>query len=566
MMEKIEEKIIRLLRGAGVAGEITLTRPPNSEMGDIAFACFDMAKAEKKNPADVAKIIHDALRKRRSSFVQRVQFSGPYVNFFLSTSALAVLVIRDIEKKGTRYGASKIGKGKKIIIEYPSNNTHKEFHVGHLRNICIGNVLVELYKKTGHKIIPVNYLNDFGAHVVRCLWGLQKFHGRENPPQNKQKWLGDIYAEASIYAKEHAEEVKPELDALQGKLEGHDPSVWRLFMETRQWSIEGVQALFRELGVVHRAEFYEKDVKARGQEIVDALLKSGIANVGEGGAIIVDLSAYKLDIALLRKSTGAGLYLTSDLALAEKKFKKYSGAEESIHITGMEQNFYFQQLFQVLKLFGFHEKMTHIGYGLINTKTGKMSSRSGNVILYEDLRNEIRHKVKKETTDRHADWPKERINSVVDSLTHAILKFTLQKHEAEKNIIFDIEEAVSFDGFTAPYLLYAIARINSILRKSETRHQKSEYAGLTAPEEKKILFFLAAYPQIIQKALRDYNPSTVAKYCFDLAQAFNEFYNAHRVLEAEETVKQARLSLIEATRTVLTNALELLTISTVEEM
>lgn len=565
-MQKIENDIDKLLRRAGVSGDITLTKPPNLEMGDLAFACFDLAKAEKKNPVEVAKNIHNTLRKKRSTIVERVQCNGPYVNFFLSTATLGRLIVRDIEKRGSRYGSTKIGKRQKILIEYPSNNTHKEFHVGHLRNICIGNTLVELYKKNGFRVIPVNYLNDFGAHVVRCLWGIKKFHAGEVPPENKQKWLGDIYAEASRYTKEHPEETKDELDALQTQLEARRSSIWKLFLETRQWSMDGIHALFRELGVNHTHEFYEKDVKARGQEIVDSLLKRGIAKIGEGGAVIVDLTTYKLDIALLRKSTGAGLYLTSDLALAEKKFKKFPSIKESLHITGMEQNFYFQQLFQVLRLSGFAGKMTHIGYGLVNTKTGKMSSRSGNVILYEEIRDDVRAAIERETKARHSDWDEEQSNAVIRTLTDAVLKFTLQKHESGKNIIFDLEEAVSFDGFTAPYILYAVARMNSILRKSEVRDLKSETAGLGEPEEKKLLLLLAQYSGIIEKALIDYNPSTVTRYCFDVAQAFNEFYNTHRVLDAEENIRCARLSLIQATRTVLTDALRLLTIDTVEEM
>jgi arginyl-tRNA synthetase len=494
-----------------------------------------------------------------------VQFSGPYVNFYLNTSAVGALVLGEIQKKGAAFGASKTGHRRNIIIEYPSNNTHKEFHIGHVRNVCIGNTLVRLYAKSGYRPVPVNYLNDFGAHVVRCLWGLRKFHAGEAPPDNKQKWLGDIYAEASAYAKAHPEESKPELDALQAKLESRDKEIWGLFMETRQWSIDGIERLFGELAVTHRATIYEKDIKARGQEIVDALLKSGIATVGDGGAVIVDLSPYKLDIALIRKSTGAGLYITSDLALAEKKFKKFRNAVESIHITGAEQNFYFDQLFKVLELFGFKEKMTHIGYGLVNTPEGKMSSRAGNVILYETLRDAVTDAIGRETRARHTDWPEEKIAHTVRVLAQASLKFTIQKHEAGKNIVFDINEATSFDGFTAPYVLYAVARVNSIVRKAGDAAQGAG-EGLSAPEEKKLILLLAEYADAIPKALAQYNPSVIAKYCFDLAQAFNEFYNKHRVLEAEDSVKASRLALCRAVRTVLADALGLLTIETVEEM
>jgi arginyl-tRNA synthetase len=397
------------------------------------------------------------------------------------------------------------------------------------------------------------------------LWYLQKFHREAELPENKQKWLGQIYAEASNYVKEHPE-VQSELDEFQNKLEAHDPSVWKLFEETRQWSIDGFATIYRDFGVNYDAIWYESEVKERGQEIVDELLEKKVAEVGEKGALIVDLSKYKLDIVLLRKATGAGLYVTSDLALAEKKFNSYD-IEESINITGIEQNFYFKQLFKVLELSGFHKKMTHIGYGLVSRPDGKMSSRLGNVILYEDLRDDIYEQLYQASKERHADWSEEKLKDTVWKLTMAALKFTMQKHEAAKNIAFDMKEAVSFEGYSAPYVLYVIARINSLLRRSTVdSRQSTAFDKLKELEEKKILLLLAEYSEVIKKALENYNPSVIAKYCFDLAQAFNEFYNKQSILDVEEKLSLARLNLCEAVKQVLTSALGLLTIEAVEEM
>lgn len=488
-----------------------------------------------------------------------------FLNFNIHNGIFAKLVIEEIEKKGKDYGTNKLGKGKKVMIEYPSQNTHKEFHIGHLRNVGIGNTLVELYKKSGYKVLPVNYINDFGSHVVKCLWGILKFHKDEEPETNKQKWLGQVYAEASTYVKEHPE-VQVEVDELQKKLEARDKEIWPLFEKTKQWSIEGFDKLQSELQVQHDKVFYESDVKDRGQEKVDELLKKGIAEVGEGGAIIINLEKYDLDIALLRKSTGSGLYMTSDLALAEKKFKE--NIEESITITGIEQNFYFKQLFKVLELSGFKNKMTHIGYGLVNLPEGKMSSRSGNVILYEDLRDQIYGQLLVETQQRHPEWSEEQVRGTVFKLTMAVLKFTMQKHEAQKNIVFDIKEAVSFEGFSAPYILYVVARINSLIKKSESQKIKGiiDYAVLQEPEEKKLLLLLAEYPEVIKKALLNYNPSVITKYCFDVAQTFNEFYNKHQILNVADSLVYSRLSLCRAVKQVLVQALNILTIETVEEM
>jgi arginyl-tRNA synthetase len=487
-------------------------------------------------------------------------------NFSVNIPRLAELVINKINTEKEKYGKNNLGNGKKVLIEYPSQNTHKEFHIGHLRNVCIGNTLVQLYRKSGYDIIPVNYINDFGAHVVKCLWGLKNFYASEIAPENKQKWLGQVYAEASNYIKDHPE-VQSELDELQKKLEAHDPEIWPLFQETRGWSIEGFETLHAELRAHHDHVFYESEVKERGQAIVDELLQKGIATIGEKGAVIIDLSKFKLDIALVRKATGAGLYITSDLALAEKKFSTFP-VDESITITGMEQDFYFKQLFKVLELFGFKNKMTHIGYGLVNLPEGKMSSRSGNVILYEQLRDSIYETLYKESKGRHTDWSEEKLHDTALKLTLAVLKFTMQQHEAAKNITFNIVEAVSFEGYSAPYILYVIARINSLLRKSEVEHQKSEvnFECLKEQEEKKLVLCMAEYGEVIQKALENYNPSVIAKYCFDLAQSFNEFYNKHNILDSDEELSIVRLELCRVVKEVLTDALRLLTIEVVGEM
>ncbi|MBI2038010.1 MAG: arginine--tRNA ligase [Candidatus Magasanikbacteria bacterium] len=591
-MEKFLGEIKKVLNKVGVSGEIDLTTPPNPEMGDFAFACFNIAKEWKMSPVEAAKTIEARIKNYELRIIDRVQAMGPYVNFYLKASELAKIVLGEIQKKGKKYGINNSGKGKKVLIEYPSNNTHKEFHIGHLRNVCIGNSLVQLYEQNGYKVYPVNYLNDFGNHVAKCLWGLIKFHKDEKPPANKQKWLGEIYAEASKKLTEPdalaiktpglAEQVgdmgkaedleytvqkyREEVAEIQKQIESQDPKIWKVFMQTRQWSIDKFEEIFKQLGVEHKAVFYEKDLKDKGQKMVDDLLKKGIAQVGEGGAIIIDLSEYKLDIALLRKSNGAGLYLTSDLPLAMEKFKKCN-ADESIVITGTEQNFYFKQLYKILELIGFNKKLTHIGYGLVNLKEGKMSSRLGNVILYEDLYAEVFAMLKAESVERHPDWSEKKINNNVSVLAMAALKFDMQKHEAAKNITFDAKEATSFEGFSGLYVLYAIARINSILKQSKKSKAKIDYNLLDKPEEKHLVLFLAKYEEVVKSALMNYNPSEITRYSFDLAQSFNDFYNKHSILKAEtESLVAARLQLVGAAKNVLENSLGLLTIGTVEEM
>lgn len=562
MFFAIHEEITNLLKSVGVAEPTGLTSPPKAEMGDIAFPCFGLAKEQKTSPAAVATALAEKISSHKlPKLIERVQAFGPYVNFFLSTAETTNEIVATVLKQEQLFGTSQSGEGKKVLIEYPSNNTHKEFHIGHFRNVCIGNTLVALYRASGYETHPVNYLNDFGAHVARCLWGLVRLHRGETPPENKQKWLGEIYAEASRYVKEHPE-AAAEVGEMQQKLEAHDPAVTKLFMETRAWSIEKFEELFTELGVEHETTFYEKDIKGAGHTIVDELLKKGIAEVGERGAIIIDLKKYNLDIALVRKADGTGLYLTSDLPLAEEKFKRFP-VDESIVITGQEQVFYFKQLYKILELIGFKKKLTHISYGLVTRPEGKMSSRLGNVILYEDLRDEVYAKMYSETKSRHDAWSETQVVATAHALTNAALKFDMQKHEAAKNIVFDINEATSVEGFSGPYILYVVARINSLLRKGGSV-SGGEEAMFSEPAEKKLALLMGEYADIVSKALIAYNPSSIARYCFDLAQAFNDFYSTCPVLEGPQRASRLRLCL--AVKQVLTNALRTLSIGVVEEM
>lgn len=566
------EFIVKLLQEVGIKGEVRLSSVPKPEMGDLAFGCFDLSKEQGKSPVECAKELAVAIDSRlhgndKVKVVEKVVAFGPYINFFLNSGVVAKSIISNIQKQGIKYGQNQAGKGKKVLIEYPSNNTHKELHIGHLRNICLGNSLTNIFRVNGYKIEAINYLNDFGAHVAKCLWGLQKFHKDEQPPKGQeQKWLGEIYAQASIYLEAHPEEKEQSFE-MQKKLEARDKSIWPLFKKTRQWSIDGFAKAFNELGLKLDHTFYEQDVKDNGQKIVDELLKKGIATVGEGGAIILDLTAENLDIALLRKSNGAGLYLTSDLGLAVAKNKKYKNISESITLTGSEQNFYFKQLFKILDLAGYHYKMTHIGYGLVMLPEGKMSSRTGKVVLYDEVRDLVYAKVLEETAKRHTDWSKKKIVDSSLKIALAAIKFDFLKHEANKTIIFDAAMATKFEGFTGPYILYMIARINSILRKAKMKKTAPNFSLLKEAEEKQLILLLGEYGEVIKKAFDNYNPSVLTKYSFDVAQSFSNFYAKHSVLnnENQELIK-VRLVLCDATKQVLENCLAMLSIEPVDVM
>lgn len=575
-MHTIKQSLIEILQKCGVSGEVTLSVPPNSEMGDFAFACFPLAKELKKNPMEVARQLVDTIEREHLEhyeLVQDVAAEGPYVNFYIKTSALGHIVLEEVLRGAHSIAASSTPK-QRVMIEYSQPNTHKEFHIGHLRNVCIGAAMVNLSRTQGNETISANYIGDIGAHVAKCIWYILQPENQirleelRNGGTEKErgKWLGEMYAAASKKI-EDCPELKVQVDETQQKLEGEDKDLLSLWEETKAWSMSYFKRIYGILGVSFEEWFFESEVEKPGKQLVQEMLKNGVATVGDGGAIIVDLTSYALDTFLILKSDGTSLYATKDLPLAKRKFEQYK-IDKSIYVVDNRQQFYFKQLFKTLELMGFKKDMHFLGYEFVTLPEGAMASRKGNVILFEDLYNEILQLINTETSTRHLDWSAEKINNNATKLALAALKFDILKHPTDKMIVFDKKEATSFEGFSAPYVLYVIARINSLLKKAETVLESNiDYEFLQQKEEKKLLFLLGGYEAVVHKAWSDYNPSVVAKYCFDLAQAFNDFYAKHNVLQAEVAgVKQVRLALCQAVKQVLTNALKILTIETVDEM
>ncbi len=547
---------------------LKVTLVPENQAGDIAMNCFSLNPKIKPNDLaiKISQQLNQLINQQTDSVFKKVVSIGPYVNFFLSTSYLGQIVFSNLES----WLSVNNKENKKVLIEYPSQNTHKEFHIGHVRIVAVGNTLVNLYQQFGNKVVCVNYVNDFGAHVAKILWYLkmiEKIDLENLVVEDKQKWLGQMYVKASQYLAEHPE-AKQEVSQVQQALEKHDSEWWKLFDMTRQWSIYGFKQILNELKVNHQAIIYESELKKRGQEIVDELLDRGIAEKGEGGAIIVNLEKYNLKTALIRKSDGTGLYLTSDLALAERKFKDFD-IDESINLTGKEQNFYFQQLFKILELSGFKFKMTHIGCAIVSLKGVKMSSRQGNIILYTDLRDKLKKYFAVETKKRHSDWSTEKIAEVSFKLALAVLKFTLLKTETNKEIKFDFSEAVSFEGYSAPYILYTIARINSLFNKAGGLLVDNEFdfSLLNLDLEKKILLSISQFKDVLDKAYVNYNPAVLTRYCFDLAKMYNEYYNKITIINDQEVdLTKIRLIFSGQVKKVLTKILEILSIDIIEQM
>ncbi|MCX6710221.1 MAG: arginine--tRNA ligase [Candidatus Woesearchaeota archaeon] len=559
--------------------------PPKMEMGDYAFPCFSFAKSMKKSPAqiamDISKKANSALSEKNYLFIERVESTGPYLNFFLKKGIFAEKVLKEIIAKGDSYGSGEKKKDK-VMVEFSDPNTHKAFHIGHLRNASIGDSLVRVMRFSGYNVTAANYIGDVGAHVGKCLWALEKFHSGELgkiPKNERGEFLGQVYTDATKRIAEAEEKkdssLKEEAALIAKKLEEGDSSLTKLWKETREWSIEEFKRIYRELGINFDIYFFESEVEKKGKEIVSELLKKKIAEESRG-AIIVDLKKYNLDVFLILRTDKTALYATKDLGLAEDKFRKYE-IDRSIYVVGSEQKMYFQQLFKTLELMGFPnaKKCYHLAHELVMLEEGKMSSREGNVVTYGTLASEMMKKAESEIEKRHPEWAKKEKEDTAKKIAIAAMKFSMLNQDNNKPIIFSIVKALDFEGETASYVQYACTRASSILRKEKEENKKfipaeeiksADLSVLNSAEESALIRKLSEFPSVISKATEEYKPFIIPKYLLELSKQFSIFYRECQIMKAEEKVKKARLILTESARTVIANGLSLIGIPALERM
>lgn len=565
---KIKKEIVSLLGKQQIKIKPEdLEIPPSAEMGDWGFPCFNLAKKLKKSPMEAAKELAEIIKPQ--GLIISIKNVGPYLNFTIDTFLVSQLVLKEINAKKNKYGQSKSGKSQRVMIEYSQPNTHKELHVGHLRNICIGSSLVNIYKSCGFKVISANYIGDTGAHVAKSLWYLQNFTNESDIPHDKRErgeFLGQTYTQAIAKLGEHPE-AKVQAQEILKKLEAGDKSLITLWKQTRQWSVDLFNEIYKELGVKFDVIFYESEEEKAGKKMVPKLLKFPFIKKSEG-AIIADLAEFNLGVLVLIRQDGTALYGIKDIPLAVKKFKKY-WVKKSLYVIDTRQSQYLQQIFKILELIGFKKQMSHVPYEFVQLKSGIISSRTGNIVTYEEFKAAALNKALAETKKRHSDWPQNKVEEVSQKIVLAALKFGLLKNGNDKVITFDIEEALDTQGFTGPYLQYTLARINSIFRKASGYNQKiikPDYRNLAANIEKALIKELVKYPEVLAEIIKTNDPSALAQYLFQLAQDFNAFYHELPVLQAEPEIKIARLDLIKGVKHVLINGLELLSLPLLEEM
>ncbi|MGU7919703.1 arginine--tRNA ligase [Streptococcus suis] len=536
-----------------------LEKPKSSEMGDIAFPAFSLAKVERKAPQAIAA---DIVEKLDTTGFENVVATGPYVNFFLDKAAISHQVLTDVITEKDQYGKLNIGQGRNVTIDMSSPNIAKPFSVGHLRSTVIGDALANIHEKLGYKPIRINHLGDWGKQfgmliVAYKLWG-DKAAVEADPISELLKLYVRINAEA---------EEKPELDeeARQWfkKLEDGDPEAHELWQWFRDESLVEFNRIYDKLGVTfdsYNGEAFYNDKMDEGIQILE---EKGLLQESKG-ARIVDLESYNLPPALIMKTDGATLYITRDMATAMYRKRTYDFVK-SIYVVGQEQINHFKQLKAVLKEmdFDWSDDMTHVTFGLVTKDKKKLSTRKGNIILLEPTLDEAISRALTQIEAKNPDL--ENKEEVAHAVGVGAVKFYDLKTDRDNGYDFDLEAMVSFEGETGPYVQYAYARIQSILRKANFVPSTENDYKLADAESWDIIKHIQNFSNVVERAGDKFDPSLIAKYAINLAQAFNKYYAHTRILD-ESPERDSRLALAYATGLVLKEALRLLGVKAPEKM
>lgn len=532
--------------------------PPDEEMGDFAFPCFSLARIYKKKPAEIAREFSETL-KLPDLFEKVIPVSG-YLNFFLNKNILAKQVLGACQSD--TYGSKNLNK--KIVIEFASPNTNKPLHLGHLRNISIGESISRLFSFCGNKVTRASINNDRGVHICKSMLAydlLSEGKTPENTGKKSDHFVGDYYVLFSKKASED-ETWNGKAQELLRKWETGDEHTVKLWKTMNKWALEGFAQTYRLFGISFDKEYFESDIYKSGKEIVNEGLEKKVFYKRDDGAVVVDLEHQKLGNKVLLRPDGTSVYIVQDLYLAVLKDREFN-YDRSIYVVGNEQEYHFAVLIAIFKLLDYPvaDKMKHLSYGMVELPEGKMKSREGTVVDADDLIDETKRLASEELKQRY-ELSESELEERSLKIALSAIKYQLLKIDITKNMLFDPKKAISFEGDTGPYLLYSYARASSILRKTESK-KDAVFSDLNVHETRlarKISFF----PDTVTSAFERLSPSVIANYAFDLAQIFNEFYHACKVIGSDS--EGLRIELVKGFRSVLKKCLWLLGIEEIEEM
>ncbi len=563
----IEDKIKNLLKRAVKSAQpdfddTILLSTPQLQFGDYSTnIALILAKNNKRNPMELAQEIVSYIKQDET--VKSVQALKPgFINVWLSEKVL-IAPLEQATKNTFTIPSFSYGKERQVMVEFAHPNTHKLFHIGHLRNIATGESVARMLSAVGNKVVRTNYQGDVGLHIAKCLWGIKQMMKRDGDKMfetlslnDKNKLIGKAYSEGQT-AYEADEKAKAEIIEINGQIYVQDPKIKKLWDTTREWSIAYFEEMYARLYSHFDRCYFESEVHEKGLETAKKLLSNGILERSEG-AVVFNGEKYGLDTRVFINSLGFPTYEGKELGLAAKEFSDFGVLDKCIHVVTPEQTSFFKITFKVEELLDkekYGNKQYHLAYEWVKLKDGKMSSRIGNVIEASWLLDEIKKKIV-EKFENSAD--------IAETLAVAAVKYSFLKNSTNSQIAFDIDESVSLDGNSAPYILYTYVRTQSILSKESVN--TGTYPGEMSASEMQMLRLIYQYADKVYKAASTLSPNIIAGYLYELCREYNLFYQKNPILKAEDDKKHIRLQITKAVGAIIRHGLGLLGIATLDHM
>lgn len=537
--------------------------PPDMAMGDFALPCFKLAKTMRKAPPMIAQEISASLSEL-PDWLERVEIAGGYLNFFLSRAQFVQNTLQEVKSKQDRYGSSDEGQGRNIVLDYSSINIAKPFHIGHLSTTVIGSSLYKIFNFLGYNSVGVNHLGDWGTQFGKLITAYKRWGDHDTVE------AGSIRALLDLYVKFHDEaEKEPSLEdegrAWFKKIEDGDEEAMALFTWFKDLTLREVAKIYEILDVHFDSYAGESFYNDKMQPVIDELDAKGLLKDSDG-AKVVDLEEHNMPPCLILKSDGATLYATRDLACAFYRKKTYD-FYKNLYVVAYQQNLHFKQWFKVVEMMG-HEwakDMEHVAFGMVSMADGTLSTRKGRVIFLEDVIKSVIEKSRSLIEEKNAGL--ENKDQTAQDIGVGALIYSTLSNSRIKDIVFDLDRILNFDGETGPYVQYTHARALSVLRKAADQPAaQPDYSALTCPQAFAVIKLISEFPDVIRRAADKYEPFFITRHVTALAQAFNKFYYDIRILDNDANATAARLELVQAAALVIRIGLGLLGIHAPERM
>ncbi len=601
---KIEQQImaaaqaaVKALYGQEVPEKMVQLQKTRSEFeGNLTLVVFPFVKMARKSPEQTAQELGEYLVQNCEA-ISKFNVVKGFLNLCIADQAWLSL-LQDIDKE-EHYGEKQAtDQSPLVMIEYSSPNTNKPLHLGHVRNNLLGWSLAQIMQANGNKVVKTNIVNDRGIHICKSMLAWLKWGNGETPETSGKKGdhlIGDYYV---AFDKHYREEIKElvaqgmdeeqakqeaplikEAHEMLVKWENNDPEVRALWEKMNSWVYAGFDETYQKMGVSFDKIYYESQTYLKGKAKVEEGLAKGLFERHEDNSVWADLTNEGLDQKLLLRSDGTSVYMTQDIGTAEMRFQDYP-IDKMIYVVGNEQNYHFQVLSILLDRLGFKwgKELTHFSYGMVELPNGKMKSREGTVVDADDLMQLMVDDAYKTSMElgKFADMTEEERREIARIVGMGALKYFILKVDARKNMLFNPEESIDFNGNTGPFIQYTYARIRSILRKSEELKVKSEpFASAQSAstdsslsdKEVELIQKMSEYGAAVEQAGKDYSPSGIANYCYELTKVFNQFYHDYSILnEPDEQKKAVRLMLAKNVAKIIKNSMALLGIEVPERM